>query len=80
MPMTTKADGDAIRRLREARGLGCTHLADAAGIDKRLLSKIELGHLDGSPLTRLKIAKALGVEPTDFTYEVPSKRAAKQAA
>lgn len=77
--MTTRADGAAIRRLREARGLGATQLAAAAGIKNRLLSKIELGHLNGSPMTRLKIAHALGVHLSAITYEVPNQRT-KQAA
>jgi transcriptional regulator with XRE-family HTH domain len=78
--MTTKADGAMIRRLREAQGIGCTQLAEAAGIDMRLLSKIETGRLDGSPKTRLKIARALGVDLSQITYEVPSKRVSNQAA
>ena len=82
MPLTTKADGAVIRRLRERMGLNCTQFAEAAGIKAQLLSKIECGALDGSPETRLKIARALGVDLSEFTYQIPSqpRRRAKQVA
>ncbi len=80
MPFTTKVDGNKLRRIREAKGLTLTQLADAAGIDKRLRSKIELDDQDGSPLTRLKIARALNLQTTDFTFEAELKRREKQAA
>ncbi len=81
MPFTTKVDGNKLRRLREARGLTLTQLAEAAGIQKKFLSKIECSaDRNGSPLTRLKIAQALGVQTTDFTYEHQRVSRAKQAA
>lgn len=77
---TTKANGAAIRRLREERGLHGYQLAAAAGIDKRLLSKIELERLNGSVPTRFKIAKALGVELSEITYTVESQPRSRSAA
>lgn len=78
--MTTKVDGAALRRLREERGIGATQLANQAGIDRKLLNKLEVGRLAGSPMTRYKVAQALGVDLGAFTYQVPSQRVAKQAA
>lgn len=77
---TTKSDGEAIRRLREARGIGCPQLAKAVGIDRRFLNKIENGIQDGSAHTRYRIAQALGVDLSEITYTIPSPRRTKQAA
>lgn len=79
--MPTRADGPAIRRLREQRGLTAAQVAAAVGISGTLLSRIEGGLRNGSPLTRLNIASFFGVDPSQITYtsterRLPDKRAA----
>ena len=78
--MTTKSDGATIRRLREARGLTGVQLAQLAGIDKRVLSKIEREKRTGLPGTRLKIANALGVHLSAITYSVPDAPRTRKAS
>lgn len=78
--MPTKANGAIIRRLREAKGLNCTQLAQAAGLDRILVWKVENGRLDGSPETRLKIAAALNASVEDITYFVPPAQRSQAAA
>ncbi|HMP03658.1 MAG TPA: helix-turn-helix transcriptional regulator [Gemmatales bacterium] len=67
MPKTHKprARKDAIRLLREAKGWGQQALADRAVVSIKTINSVEQGkpaHLS----TFAKIAKALGVEPSEF--------------
>ncbi len=67
MPKTHKprARKDAIRLLREAKGWGQQALADRAVVSIKTINSVEQGkpaHLS----TFGKIAKALGVEPSEF--------------
>jgi transcriptional regulator with XRE-family HTH domain len=78
--MPTKANSDVIRQLREEKGLNCAQLAEAAGIDRILLWKIENKVLDGSPKTRLAIAEALDVPLAVITRFEPLKPRTKKAA
>jgi transcriptional regulator with XRE-family HTH domain len=78
--MPTKPKGAEIRRLREEMGINCSQLADAAGIDRTLMWKVENELLAGSPKTRLAIAAALGVPLTDITYFEPRLPRTRQAA
>lgn len=54
--------GDAIRSMRKAAGLTQEALADAAGIDRSHMGKIERGERNITLLNIIKIAKALGVK------------------
>jgi transcriptional regulator with XRE-family HTH domain len=76
----TQSNGAEIRRLREAQGLGCQQLATKAGVHRSFLDRIERGDRCGTPETRLKIARALGVDLAQITYTVPTQRRTKQAA
>lgn len=68
--MLTTADGDAIRRAREARGLSRHALAAQAGITRATLFKIETGAQGGSEKSRLALAKALDVPLHAITRQV----------
>ena len=58
--------GDNIRRLRDARALTQEELAEKAGITVAALSRIERNNAEPRPTTRRKLARALGVEPSDL--------------
>ena len=51
----------AIRREREAQGLSVEQLAERAGVDAALLSRLEMGHAFNPTISTLfRIAAALG--------------------
>ncbi|MEG3124876.1 helix-turn-helix domain-containing protein [Sphingomonas sp. GB1N7] len=58
--------GDAVRVARKARGLSQESLADAAGIDRSHLGKIERGERNVTLLNVLKIAAALEGSAADL--------------
>lgn len=58
--------GEAIKKIREAKGLSQKEVALAAKIDTSNYSKIESGKTDPSFSSVQKIAKALGVQLTDL--------------
>jgi transcriptional regulator with XRE-family HTH domain len=56
--------GGALRAARKARGLSQESLADAAGIDRSHMGKIERGERNVSVLNLIRIATALGSLPS----------------
>lgn len=58
--------GNGIRTLREELGLSQEALADAAGIDRSHMSRIERGKRNVSFLNICRIADALGRQPSDI--------------
>lgn len=56
--------GEGIRTLREAAGLSQEALADAAGIDRSHMSRIERGKRNVSFLNICRISEALGTPPS----------------
>ena len=58
--------GDAVRAARKARALSQEALADAAGIDRSHMGKIERGERNVTLLNVARIAKALGCKPSDL--------------
>jgi transcriptional regulator with XRE-family HTH domain len=61
--------GAAVARRRTALGLSQRRLARIAGIGQDTVSAIENGEHGGSDLTRIALARALGVEVADlFAY------------
>lgn len=58
--------GQEMRRLRRERQLSQEALADAAGIDRSHMGKIERGERNVSVLNVARIADALGVRPSDL--------------
>jgi transcriptional regulator with XRE-family HTH domain len=68
-----KTFGKAVRKLREERGLSQEALADLCGLHRTYIGGIERGERNVGLLNVLRIAKALGVEPSvllaDFEME-----------
>ena len=77
--MPTKADGAAIRRLREERGLSIPRLAELADLDRVSVYRIEIGTRHGNDASRLKIANALGVPLSEISYFIPPQRIGQAA-
>ncbi len=62
-----KAVGALVQRLREQAGLSMSELAEASGIDKASVSRIEHGEFNKpKEETLTAIAKTFGVDPTDL--------------
>jgi transcriptional regulator with XRE-family HTH domain len=68
--MTRRANGDAIRAIREALGIRQDALAARVGITKSQLSKVEHGANGASPEVMRKVADELGVTLDAVTYPV----------
>ena len=58
--------GDAVRAARKALALSQEALADAAGIDRSHMGKIERGERNVTLLNVARIAKAIGCKPSDL--------------
>ncbi|BAL87376.1 putative DNA-binding protein [Actinoplanes missouriensis 431] len=78
--MPTYSDGDTIRRLREEQGLNLTQFAERVGKDRGYVSRIENGLANGSPATRLAMARVLNVPLTRITFQAPRNTVSKVAA
>jgi len=64
-----KRVGSAIRARRKARGFSQEALADAAGIDRSHMGKIERGERNVTLLNLLRISDALGAQPSAILAE-----------
>lgn len=61
--------GNGVRELRLLRDMTQTDLAEAAGVAQNTISRIENGSRQVSDETRIRIAKALHVDPNKlFPY------------
>jgi transcriptional regulator with XRE-family HTH domain len=58
--------GEAVRAARTARGLSQEALADAAGIDRSHMGKIERGERNVTILNVARVASALNALPSDI--------------
>lgn len=58
--------GDVIRQRRLKLGFSQEALADASGIDRSHMGKIERGERNVTFLNLLKIADAIGLRPSDL--------------
>lgn len=61
--------GRVIRGVRKARGLSQEALADAAGIDRSHMGKIERGERNVTILNIARIAAALNAQPSQLLRE-----------
>ena len=61
--------GRVIRGVRKARGLSQEALADAAGIDRSHMGKIERGERNVTILNVARIATALDAQPSQLLRE-----------
>lgn len=68
--MQRRANGAAIRAIREPLGIRQQELAELAGISRSHMNKIEQDVEQPSPATARKLADALGVPLAAITYPV----------
>jgi transcriptional regulator with XRE-family HTH domain len=61
-----RIDGEKLRRLRERRLWLIGDLAEKSGVHRNLISTYEHGKSGAHPDTIRKLAKALGVDPTEL--------------
>jgi transcriptional regulator with XRE-family HTH domain len=61
--------GEAVRRLRKAANLSQEALADASGVDRSHMGKIERGERNVTFLNIARIASALHASPSDLLRE-----------
>ena len=73
-PDPQPALGEAIRQLRNKRGLSQEDLAHAAGVTTGTVSTIERGNSNPTWGTVKRIAQALGVRIVELPNESPRKR------
>lgn len=64
--MSNNLLGDNVRELRKKKGLSQEKLAFEIGMDLTSVNEIEKGHRNPTLRTVVKIAKALGVKPSDL--------------
>ena len=62
----TKAFGARVREVRHDRGLTQEQLAEAADLHPTFISNVERGYRVPSVPTLFKLARGLGVEPSDL--------------
>lgn len=71
LPGSSAADvGQRVSQFRREAGWTQTQLADAAGLNRFTVSKIERGLVHIRPGTRERLAKAFGVDPTQLVPQV----------
>jgi len=70
--MTRRANGEAIRAIREALGIRQDAMAARVGITKSQLSKVEHGANGASPEVMRKLADELSVTLDAITYPAPA--------
>lgn len=58
--------GHAVRTMRKTRGLSQETLADAAGIDRSHMGRIERGERNLTILNLIRIASAMDVTPSQI--------------
>lgn len=56
-----KLNPEALRVIRERTGLTKQELADRAGVDRTLVTRLENGERTGTPSVIVKLARALDV-------------------
>src|SRR5438270_12599996 len=64
--MASSTFGERLRELRQARGLTQEKLAELAGLHRRAIVKLERSERGGHWESVLALAKALGVDVTEF--------------
>lgn len=58
--------GATVRNFRQHKGLSQEELADAVGVDRKTISRIEAGLHSTRVSTLISLSKALEVEPGDL--------------
>jgi transcriptional regulator with XRE-family HTH domain len=62
-------DGERLRRVRKERLLTQVELSKITGVAQDSISALETGKREAHPGTIRKLAKALGVDPTELIKE-----------
>ena len=62
-------DGEQLRSLRKERLLTQVELSEMTGVAQDSISSLETGKREAHPGTIRKLAKALGVDPTELIKE-----------
>jgi transcriptional regulator with XRE-family HTH domain len=78
--MIERANGEAIRVIRERSGFSLRTLAAKAGLTGASLSRIETGHSPGSPESIRKIADALACPRAAIVDHAPAPEPAQAPA
>jgi transcriptional regulator with XRE-family HTH domain len=66
--------GALIRKLREGRGLSQEQLAEAAGVHRTYVGKVERGEKEISLRTASKMAEALGIKLSGIISDLEGGR------
>lgn len=70
--------GQRLRLLRTSRGLSQEELANAADLDRTYISSCEAGRRNVTLKTIMRLAEALGVDPSVFVQR-PAEQAAESS-
>jgi len=62
--------GDRVRMLRKAKNLSQEQLAERSGLHRNYIGGIERGERNVALLNILRLAKALGVTPSELMKEM----------
>lgn len=62
--------GDRVRMLRKAQNLSQEQLAERSGLHRNYIGGIERGERNVALLNILRLAKALGVTPSELMKEI----------
>lgn len=65
-----KKFGEQVRRLRTSKGFSQEKLAELAGLHRNYIGGIERGERNIALLNILRLAKALGVSPSELLQEI----------
>lgn len=68
-----KLNIEALKVIRERSGVTKAELADRAGIDRTLVTRLENGERAGTPAVIAKLAAALQVSQLAICSDVPEK-------
>lgn len=73
-----RAVGEAIRRIRERKGLSQEELAHRAGVHRTYVGGVERGERNPTVESLKKIADGLGVAPEEVLAEAATVRRARR--
>lgn len=66
-----RLNGDALKAIRERTGLSITQLANASGVDRTVVTRLESGERRGTAAQLVALAQALNVPLTAISYPIP---------
>src|SRR4051812_12458279 len=69
--------GKRVKELRKSRNMSLSELAKLSGVQIATLSRIENLKMIGTLESHMNIAKALGIDLTQFYHDIHNKQAAK---